>query len=82
MGHGIPFHRARAMMAAIGALFAQGMVGAQVEMQLGAYKSRGKGRGTPSRNFMRGAGRSTYEPHQGKQEIARRFERMNHGLPR
>lgn len=41
------------------------------------YKSRGKGRGGKMcrTNFFRGSP-SRYSPHQGKQEIARRFARM------
>ena len=47
---------------------------------LGSYQSRGKGRGTPARNFLRGSGRSKYEPHQGPGECARRVRQR--GLER
>lgn len=74
------FKRATVMMAAISAMLAQGMGMAAIANSVGPYVSRGKGRGTPSRNFMRGANRSKYEQHQGKQEIARRFARMQKSL--
>lgn len=71
-----PFSRALAVMAAINTLVAsspgiplQGIAG------LPNYTSRGKGRGTPSRNWFRGSP-SRYMPHQGAQEIARRATRM------
>lgn len=41
-------------------------------MRLGAYKSRGKGRGTPARSYNLAAGRSRYMPHQGERECLRR----------
>ena len=37
------------------------------------YRSRGKGRGTPSRRYGNPPGK--YVPHQGKQECARRAAR-------
>ena len=40
-----------------------------------AYKSRGKGRGTPSRRFGH-KHQSKYMPHQGAQEIARRLRQQ------
>jgi hypothetical protein len=67
------------MMAAISAMIQQGFGMTEISAAIGPYVSRGKGRGSPSRNFMRGAGRSKYEPHQGKQEIARRLARMQKG---
>ena len=70
------FKRAGLMMAVINAMMQQGFGMAHIAASVGTYESRGKGRGTPSRNFMRGAGNSKYEPHQGKQEIARRLARM------
>lgn len=79
---GTPFSRFRVLMAAIGSLISQGMPQHLAQAHLGGYKSRGKGRGTPARNFLRGAGHGYYAPHQGAQEIARRLKRMNHGLPR
>lgn len=72
-----PFKRAIAMTATINAMMQQGIALPAIESGIGSYVSRGKGRGTPSRNFMRGAGRSKYQPHQGKQEIARRAARIN-----
>lgn len=39
---------------------------------LGPYKSRGKGRGDVGRNYLRGAFRSRYTSHQGRQECMRR----------
>lgn len=41
-------------------------------MRLGAYKSRGKGRGTPARSYNLAAGRSRYMPHQSERECLRR----------
>lgn len=72
--HHVPFRRAIALMSAISAILAQtaGDFAAQ-RMQLGkldTYRSRGKGRGTPARNFHRS--RSRYTPHQGRQECLRR----------
>jgi hypothetical protein len=73
---GKPFSRALAVLSAINAMIAanpgiplQGIAG------LPSYTSRGKGRGTPSRNWFRGSP-SRYMPHQGAQEIARRAARM------
>ena len=71
-----PFSRATAMMAAISAMIQQGMGLASISDRIGSYVSNGKGRGTPSRNYMRGAGRSKYTPHQGAKEIARRKAQM------
>ena len=39
-------------------------------------KSRGKGRGAPTRNFLRGSFNNKYMPHQGKKECARRMKQM------
>lgn len=69
------FKRAVAMMAAISAMLQQGFGMAAIGASIGPYVSRGKGRGSQSRNFLRGSG-SKYEPHQGEQEIARRLARM------
>lgn len=40
--------------------------------EIGPYKSRGKGRGTPSKRYGNKAG--AYRPHQGKREMERRRE--------
>lgn len=72
-----PFSRSITMMAAITAMMQQSIAMPAIAVSVGPYVSRGKGRGAPSRNFMRGAGRSKYKPHQGKQEIARRAARLN-----
>lgn len=71
-----PFNRATVMMAAISAMMEQGFGMAEIGAKIGPYMSRGKGRGGKSTNWLRGANRSKYHPHQGKQEIARRFARM------
>lgn len=42
--------------------------------EIGPYKSRGKGRGTPSRRYGNPDGR--YMPHQGERECERRRSRM------
>ena len=69
-----PFHRASLMSVAIAAFIAQFGTTAGMPDNVSNYKSRGKGRGTPARNFMRGSS-SKYMPHQGKKEIARRATR-------
>jgi hypothetical protein len=43
---------------------------AEALSKLGTYKSRGKGRGTPSRRYGNPPGR--YSPHQGAREMERR----------
>ena len=45
-------------------------------LAVGTYKSRGKGRGTPSRVY--GNPRGRYVPHQGLREMERRQRRMKH----
>lgn len=44
---------------------------------IGAYRSRGKGRGTPPRRFGNPSGR--YSPHQGEREMARRRRQIAAG---
>lgn len=61
-----PFARARAMLALIAAA-----MGNSVKLAaIGPYKSRGHGRGTPSRRYGSKAGK--YMPHQGANECLRR----------
>lgn len=43
------------------------------------YRSRGKGRGSVSRNWMRPYPNTT-RPHQGRQECARRRRQINLGI--
>lgn len=66
------FARAKAMLAAIAAAM---VLATEVERQraldsIGPYRSRGKGRGTPSRRYGNTPGK--YLPHQGERERARR----------
>lgn len=81
----IPFAHARAFASAIAAAMSLPHV-LDRQKALGlipAYKSRGHGRGTPSRRYGNKPGK--YTPHQGKQECARRvrqaeetfFKRLN-----
>lgn len=71
-----PFARARAMFALVAAA-----MGDMVKLAaIGQYKSRGHGRGTPSRRYGNKAGK--YMPHQGKRECARRLGQLcAHGSP-
>ncbi len=69
------FKRSLLMMAAISSMISEGMGFAQIQASVGSYESRGKGRGTPSRNYFRGHA-SKYMPHQGEREIARRAARI------
>lgn len=77
------FARAKIMMAAIAAAMALATRGEQQTAmgKVGQYKSRGKGRGTAARNYLRGLGRSKYEPHQGEREKSRRRARMVAKVP-
>ena len=70
------FKLARQMFAAIAAAMALPLRGDQLTAMgaIGEYRSRGKGRGTPSKRFGNFAGK--YSPHQGKREIARRLRQM------
>ena len=62
-----PFSRAIAMMALI-----QAALGDSAKMAaIGAYKSRGHGRGSPSKRYGNKPGK--YMPHQGAQERERRI---------
>ncbi len=62
-----PFSRALAMMALI-----QAAMGDAAKMAtIGQYKSRGHGRGSPSRRYGNKPGK--YMPHQGAQEIERQL---------
>lgn len=82
MKAGVPFRAAQMMFAAIAAAMAIPMPlqRAQAMADIGPYKGRGKGRGTPSRNWLRSASR--YKPHQGLKEVAKwrkRFADGTHG---
>jgi hypothetical protein len=71
-----PFKAAIAMFAAIRAALALPGIGDRKDAlgEINPYRSRGKGRGTPSRNWMRpycNNGGKHY-PHQGPQECLRR----------
>lgn len=75
-----PFGRAKEMMAAIAAIM---RLPAVVEREaklhaLGGYRSRGKGRGTPSRRYGNPPG--AYMPHQGPHERAKRARNVARGL--
>lgn len=80
MNRSTPFARANMMMAAIAA--AMGLSSFAKESALsaiGPYKSRGKGRGTPSRNFYKS--RSKYMPHYGAKESAKAVKRLAAAQP-
>lgn len=66
------FARAKAMMALVAAAMSMASIAArqQALSEIGQYKSRGKGRGTPSRRYGNKAGK--YMPHQGRREMERR----------
>lgn len=65
------FARAIAMFAAVAAAMKlDGMDRVNALAGIGPYKSRGKGRGTPSRRYGNPGGR--YMPHQGAREMERR----------
>ncbi len=70
-----PFARAIAMFALV-----QAATGDMTKLAaIGQYKSRGHGRGSPSRRYGNKPGK--YMPHQGKQECARRLRQQeaSHG---
>lgn len=62
-----PFARAIAMFSLIAAAMGDSLKLAAI----GQYKSRGHGRGSPSRRYGNKPGK--YLPHQGKQECVRRL---------
>lgn len=70
-----PFARAMTMMAAISAAMGLDSIARQSAMSnIGPYKSRGKGRGTPERRYLKS--RSKYQPHIGAKESAKFVARM------
>lgn len=76
------FRRAKAMFAAIAAAMALPTASLQRSAldKIEPYRSRGKGRGTPSKRYGNRSGK--YTPHQGKKEIAKwkaRFAAGTHG---
>ena len=73
---GVPFSRYNKLLGVIGALIATNPGVALSTLGMPEWNSRGHGRGTPARNFLRDAGRSHYAPHQGKKEIARRHAQI------
>lgn len=76
-----PFSRSHAMLLAIAIAIQQGVNMASLLAELGDYKSRGKGgkhRAKCARpQYIQNYGK--YTPHQGKQEVARRFAKMQAG---
>jgi hypothetical protein len=74
MQRSTPFARAHAMFAAIAAAMGGGMSRELAIAQAAPYQSRGKGRGTPSRNFYKS--RSRYMPHYGAKESAKAVKRL------
>lgn len=67
----VPFHRVRAIFAAIATAMALPVDQRSAALSgIGPYRSRGKGRGSPSRNWLRPFSHNT--PHQGAQERLRR----------
>lgn len=74
-----PFSRSLQMMSAIAA--AMGLAGSAQSAALGkigAYESRGKGRGNGRGfNFMKKTGRSKYRPHIGAKESAKFVARQS-----
>jgi hypothetical protein len=71
---GQDFARSLAMFAAIRSALALPLAKREDALAaIGSYRSRGKGRGSVGRNFLRGANRSVYQPHQGKRECERRL---------
>ena len=77
MGYSGAFAKANAMFAAIAAAMALPEGERQDALsRIAPYHSRGKGRGTAGRNYLKGANRSTYAVHQGPREGARRVRQM------
>jgi hypothetical protein len=65
------FARALVMFAAVAAAMKlEGTARLDALNEIGPYKSRGKGRGTPSRRYGNRSG--IYKPHQGARECERR----------
>lgn len=79
------FARARAMMAAISALLAQGLKGFELQQQinaLGPYRSRGKGRGKAFDRQRHGNSTGKTYPMNGAREVARRQRQIAAGILR
>lgn len=73
------------MMAAIGALIAQGLKGFELQQGIGAlgqYKSRGKGRGKPFDRQRHGNRSGNTYPMNGAREVARRQRQIAAGILR
>lgn len=82
MKAGVPFRAAQMMFAAIAVAMAipAPLARAEALADIAPYKGRGKGRGTPSRNWMRPFPHNT--PHQGLKQVAKwrkRFADGTHG---
>lgn len=81
MNNSNPFSRSRAIFSAITEALAISQHHFSMLKMAGMfeYKSRGHGgkHRAKSAKRQRILGASKYQPHQGKQEIARRFARMN-----
>jgi len=73
-----PFARSSAMLAAVAGALALASLGDRLDAiaGIGPYRSRGKGRGSPSRRYGNGSG---HTPHQGAREMARRVRQIREG---